>query len=154
MVVSALVVLTGGCADPVAPSTVSTTAPLVVVPADPRAALSQAETRWASWRLQNYDFTVDNGCILCGPPRTGTFEVRNGVSRAVNVAPSLLWRFEGLQTVEQLFARIRSVLDRNPVRFAATYHPTYGYPVSYFADLNALTADDEGGVTVENFVVR
>lgn len=154
MTVGALVALTSGCADPVAPSTVSTTIPPVVVPADPRAALAQAEARWASWRLQNYDFTVLNGCVLCGPPHRATFEVRNGVSRVVDIDPSLLWRFDGLQTVEQLFAGIRAAIDRPVFRLSATYHPTYGYPVVYAADYDEFLQDDVASASIESFVPR
>lgn len=150
--VGVLVALTSGCADPVAPSTVLS--PVVVTPADPRAALAQAEARWASWRLKNYDFTVFSPCPLCRLPSRVRFEVRDGVGQAVGVDAATARHFAFASTIDLIFASLHTALDHPAFRFEAAYHPTYGYPVSYFVDLDALTADDEGGVTVENFVVR
>ena len=61
-----LVGLASGCAQPLAPT--STTQPGAVVPIDQRAALADAERRWASWRLQNYDFLAYSPCFPCRLP--------------------------------------------------------------------------------------
>lgn len=144
--------LSGSCSNPVAPTAAPT--PVVVTPADPRAALAEAERRWASWRLQNYDIVVHNGCFLCPPPHQVRFEVRNGVSRAVGVDGATVRYFTGLETVEGHFARTRRYLDAVPVRFEATYDPVYGYPVLVVGDIDALTADDEFAISIDEFVVR
>ncbi len=147
-----LVGLASGCAQPLAPT--STTPPGAVVPIDQRAALADAERRWASWRLQNYDFLAYSPCFLCRLPSRVRFEVRNGAGRAVDVDAATARMFESRATIDLLFADIHRLLDHPAYRFEATYHPTYGYPVDYFVDLEELLQDDVGGVTIEEFVVR
>ena len=152
VIVAALVALTGGCADPVAPSTLPS--PVVVTPADPRAALAQAEARWASWRLKNYDFTVFSPCPLCRLPSRVRFEVRDGVGQAVGVDAATAQHFAFASTIDLIFASMHTALDHPAFRFEATYHPTYGYPVENLIDYEEFMLDDVSSVTVEAFVPR
>lgn len=152
VIVAALAALTSGCADPVAPSNVLS--PVVVTPADPRAALEQAEARWASWGLKNYDFTVYSPCGLCLPPSRVRFEVRDGVGQAVGVDAATARNFAFASTIDRIFASMHASLDHPAFRFEATYHLTYGYPVSHFVDYEEFMQDDVSSVTVEAFVPR
>ncbi|MEZ5420100.1 MAG: DUF6174 domain-containing protein [Vicinamibacterales bacterium] len=133
--------------------TPATPSVVVAPPADPRAALAEAARRWDSWRLQSYDVTVTISCF-CPPPRSVRFEVRNGVSTAPGVDALTRQRFSDLERVELVFEGIRQLLDRQPARFEATYHPTWGHPTSYFVDRSFQTADDESGVSLTDFVPR
>jgi hypothetical protein len=151
IVLAALVGVASGCAQSEAPTAPS--APVVVEPADPRTALVEAERRWASWRLRNYDYTLSIGCF-CPPPRSVRFEVRDGVSRAPDADAFTRERFSNVERVDLVFARIRELLDRPPARFEATYDPTYGYPTLYVVDLSFQVADDEFGVSIDGFATR
>lgn len=144
----AAAVLLSGCRE-----TPATPTPVVVPPADARAALAEAARRWDSWRLRSYDVTVTVSCF-CPPPRSVRFEVRDGVSTAPGVDARTRQAFSDLERVELVFDRIRQLLDRQPARFEAVYHPTWGYPTGYFADGSFQIADDEEGVALTDFVPR
>lgn len=155
VLVAVIPLLASGCSDPVAPSPVSTPSPLAVAPVDQRAALAHAEARWASWRLRNYDFTVDSPCGLCPRlPRQVRFEVRDGVGQAVGLDDTTAAIFSGMATIDLIFASMRAALDRPAFRFAATYHPIYGYPLDYFVDYEEFLQDDGTSLTIAGFVPR
>ena len=152
LAVAVLVGLSSSCAQPLAPT--STTPPGATVPIDQRAALADAERRWASWRLLNYDFVAHSPCFLCRLPSRVRFEVRDGAGRAVDVDAATARMFDSRATIDLIFANMHRLLDHPAHRFEAVYHPTYGYPIDYFVDLEQFLQDDVGGVTIEEFVVR
>lgn len=154
----AATVVAPACADsPTAPSAVRTVATAIVAPdvPDARRALTAAERRWAARGPRSYDFSVTFVCFCFeSGPKTARFEVRNGVTTAPGATAETVERFSAHARVELLFAEIRRLLDRAPYDFRAEYDATTGYPVSYYADLRRNTADDEGGVSISDFVAR
>lgn len=138
----------------------TSTAPTPVADApystDARQALAQAESRWLARGPRNYDFTVRVSCIFCSlfGPNQVRFEVRDGVSTALDATPATAERFRYLSRMELVFADIHRVLDYSPFFFNAEYDPSTGHPVVYSVDYRLETADDEGGTGIRDFVAR
>ena len=151
----ALTVAGAGCAAaPTAPtgSTAELFAPAVI---DPRLQLTAAQQRWAARGPLNYDFTLGVSCFcFFSGPNTVRFEVRNGVSTAPDATAQTVERFRSLSTIELVFADIHRALDRAPEYFNAGYDRETGYPLGYSVDYRRNTADDEGGLSIRDFVAR
>jgi len=151
----ALTVAGAGCAAaPTAPTgnTAELVAPVVI---DPRQQLTAAQQRWAAHGPVNYDFTLAVSCFcFFSGPNTVRFEVRNGISTAPDATAQTFERFRSLSTMDLVFADIHRALDRAPEYFNASYDRETGYPLGYAVDYRRNTADDEGGLSIREFVAR
>ncbi len=151
----ALAVAGAGCA--AAPTAPTGSAAVLLAPEllDPRQQLAAAQQRWAARGPGNYDFTLAVSCFcFFSGPNTVRFEVRNGVSTAPEATAQTTERFRSLSTIDLVFVDIQRALDRAPDYFTADYDRDTGYPLRYSVDYRRNTADDEGGLSIREFVAR
>jgi len=112
--------------------------------------------RWQHAAVDAYRYDVQVSCF-CGDQRTRpvTVVVVNGQTVSLEYADSLTPAdtilFSDVRTMDRLFDRLRSILDRHPALFAATYDPTFGYPLAVTVDPDAQIVDEEVAYYVSNF---
>jgi hypothetical protein len=59
-----------------------------------------------------------------------------------------------VMTIDELFAEIQSLIDRNPDYYDIEYDPVYGFPSKSFFDLAKNIADEEIGYQIDQFMVK
>lgn len=59
-----------------------------------------------------------------------------------------------VMTIDDLFAEIESLIDRDPDYYDIEYDPVYGFPSKSFFDLAKNIADEEIGYQISNFQVQ
>lgn len=134
----------GGCSDPSAPE------------GSEDSFLRHNQALWTRAAIRDYRYTVRNVCN-CGPETVGPVrvEVRDGATVSVTAVESgraiVPGAFDGLDTVEDLFATIRAALDERPDMVAVRYDTTRGFPDAFLVDPAWNAADDERGFAVGDF---
>lgn len=129
--------------------------------ADPASEFEAARERWRSARLTSYSFIYEwaGGVVIaprCADARIRVV-VRNGVS-----APPVVARgnskcprgtrgenaigFAVPATIDAAFAEMRRYIREppTPARVVATYDPTLGVPLTYYAEKLEILDNDEG----------
>lgn len=125
-----------------------------VDPLGPEAArLERAERLWAENRPGHYTFTYQRVCFC--PLAVVSVEVLDGEVVAVEWAgpgeePEI--ELEG-HTIDELFDRTRSELERDPFRATLEFDPALGHPTSVYFDYEEHVADEEWGFQVEDFTI-
>jgi hypothetical protein len=120
--------------------------------------LDEARARWQQQGAPSYSYQLRYGCF-CPPAVTSpvTITVVNGVTTSIvwadsgGAAPP--GNFAGLQTGEQLFARIDTTIGRRPHELTVHYDPARGFPTSIVVDHDQAMADEEWTVAVSAFQV-
>ena len=115
--------------------------------------LAGAEARWSAAGPASYDFDVRVSCFCVGTTfGTVTVSVRNhqvaGIMRADSGTTVDTVYFQGVLTVDRMFAGAHEFLNSKPASFHAVYDPTLGYPTALSVDQDARAADDEFGFQV------
>jgi hypothetical protein len=119
----------------------------------------EARQRWKRFGPSSYEITIGHGCF-CLPDVTrpvivtvsdGQVVRRRYVDDDTNV--DARWA-EAFPTVDGPFAVIADAFDRNAASVNATYHPSWGYPVSVGIDYEAQMADDESFFSADGLVPR
>lgn len=129
----------------------------VLGPSPDRDDLREAQALWERQGVSSYRYTVRRSCFCGGPEVLGPVrvEVRGGqtvsVTHLVSGTAVRAGAFDGLDTVEDLFAAVRAALDSDPDELTARYDPVRGHPVRLYADYDVRVADEENGFTVEDF---
>ena len=118
------------------------------------ADLSRARQRWASARLDDYEFDYRLSCF-CAPEATEQVHIvvrGDEVSSVVRVrdgAPAAP-RSGGWPTVDDLFAEVDRLRALDADRIEVSYDATYGYPRQIAVDVYLMAADDESFQTASN----
>ena len=125
-----------GCADPAAPEL---------------DRLRVAEARWAEAGPASYAYTFANRCYC--PLGELRVVVENGAVVSAEPAGEDLMdpRVADGLTMEELFARIRHEIEREPHETRVTYHEETGHPVSAWFDYDERAIDEEWGFEVTAF---
>ena len=122
----------------------------------PDAALADAEARWRARKPKAYEFAIEVRCfcpglIITTPPR---FAVTDGEPRSLQKLELYSQKtYDYFNTVEKLFAAIRSRISRGKSKMVVQYHADLGYPLLADLDPNADVADDELLLRVTDFKV-
>src|SRR5262245_60825873 len=121
----------------------------------PDATLADAEARWRARKPKAYEFAVEVRCFCPGVARTPPrFSVTDGQPRSLQeLALDSQRVYDHFNTVEKLFAAIRSTFSRGRNRTVVQYHPDLGYPLVADLDPNADVVDDELFLKVTDFKV-
>jgi hypothetical protein len=127
-------------------------------PSSPADDLRAARRLWERQGIASYRYTFYRSCGECLPEAAAParVEVRDGRTVSVVAAGGRPIRpefFDGVDTVEEIFAGLEEVIARGPYRFSARYDERRGYAVSHSVDLDRKYVDDEGGFTVADFEV-
>lgn len=110
-------------------------------------SLEQARDRWAAAGIENYTWTVTQGCF-CDVP-TITVTVRDGrVDRVVDIFGEVRPNELGL-TVDDVFDRIDRALATGTG--SARYDTTDGHPLEAGLDPFPAAVDDEWGFGADDF---
>src|ERR1041385_3021952 len=106
--------------------------------------LQAAERKWAANRPQNYEFVFEQICVCPpAPPDSPAadpimFRVANGMGTVVGswtaASPQIRYGLGKYSTVEQLFAFIRTELQKQHYRIDIQYDPDAGYPRRVYVD--------------------
>lgn len=118
--------------------------------------LRTARELWRSQGISDYRYNLLRRCF-CGPEVAGPVHVEVRGGQAVSVAPVQssqtvqVDQFASLDTVEELFAAIEEIMDRDPYLLTVRYDPARGYPTYVFADYERNAVDEENGFQVGNF---
>ena len=118
------------------------------------AELSRNRQRWASTRLDDYEFDYRLSCF-CAPESTEQVRIVvrgdevSSVLRASDGLPATP-RPGGWPTVDDLFSDVERLLDIDADRLEVSYDPTYGYPRQIAVDVYLMAADDESFQTASN----
>lgn len=120
-----------------------------------RAELRAARAVWQREGAADYAYTVGRACY-CGHEVAGPVRVEVRGGRTVSVQPlgGMSVRqgaFDGLDTVEELFAAVEDAIEADPYRLAASYDPGRGHPLTLAVDYDRRAADEEGGFIVGDF---
>ena len=111
------------------------------------SAIADAAERWQAYGLKNYVVEQKRLCFCAVPSGFVRLTVRDNkivggvdVTTTQPVPPRAL---QSYQTVDEMFAWLRDVQARNPVRLAIDYDARFGYPERIDVDYSAGLADDE-----------
>ncbi|HET9709032.1 MAG TPA: DUF6174 domain-containing protein [Gemmatimonadales bacterium] len=121
-----------------------------------RDQLAESQARWGAQGVATYEFDVRISCF-CVAASYGsvTISVDNrqvvSVVRTDSGTPVDSQYFQGVLTVERMFATLRHFLDAKPAFFTASYDRRWGFPTSLGVDPIRNAADDEYGFTVLAF---
>ncbi len=115
--------------------------------------LASAQARWVGAGLASYDFDVRVSCFcLAETFGSVTISVRNhqvvSVVRTDSGTTVDSLYFQGVLTVDRMFATTRGFINAKPAAFRATYDPSLGFPTMVAVDPVANAADDEFSFTV------
>ena len=125
--------------------------------------IAAAEARWEAHRPPAYSMIQVRGCYCLeetiGPVRIDVYhgsETLPPVGSMTYVdtgepVPDAYRRY--FLTVEQLFAFVRSAIDRDAHRLRVELHEQWGFPEEISVDFTADAVDDEIGYFVTNFAV-
>jgi hypothetical protein len=114
-------------------------------------ALSQAEAKWATRKLESYTYETVVGCGECPSvvTRLTRVEVRDGAVAAATIVAtdSALSTTTAYSTVEGLFVRIRGYQRDDGLReVQVDYDQEFGYPTSILVYAKAGIADGSYGI--------
>lgn len=115
--------------------------------------LARASALWSAAGPASYDFDLQVNCSCAATAfGTVTVSVRNhqvvNVVRADNGTTVDSLDFQGVLTIDRMFATERGFLDAKPVSFRADYDAHLGYPTLVSVDPNANVANDAYGFQV------
>jgi len=121
------------------------------------AALGAARARWESAGLAEYEYVYRMSCF-CPPQVLEAARVRIADGQVTDVylvdsdrpAPPETWDL--YHTIDDLFERLTSDLDRDPARFDVTYDGSLGYPTSAVVDISFQIADEEYSFTASDLI--
>jgi hypothetical protein len=122
---------------------------------DPRyQALLAAESRWRAAGIKSYEYAVSVACF-CGFDRT-PFAIRvvDGVSAPIPGNDP--WRNkagEHYNSIEKLFAMVRSALDRGDEIVDVSYDTATGRPLVISLDMSRRGEDDDVFLSVSEFKI-
>jgi hypothetical protein len=117
--------------------------------------MAQAQAKWSTRTLHNYEFTITWKC-LCPLPETplqfratdfaGTVDLAS-ISNQAGIKPVV----ERYGTFEEIFELIRTMALKQPYRMKVDYDPLLGYPVSGEINPGGISADDNIEFRVTGF---
>ncbi len=110
-----------------------------------RNELTSARSRWAPAGVQSYVFRFWQRCVVCDASSV-VIEVASGsVSTVFSPDPGDLFTPPVTEppTIEDLFGKIQSAIDRGADSFEAEYDQVLGYPTSVSIDYSTQAIDDE-----------
>ncbi len=119
-----------------------------------QADLLLNQAQWTSSGIQSYRFTLQRSCFCSLNNTPVVIEVRNGVPLSIkkpsgdSVDPT---PFATYDTIEEIFARVQSVLDTPRGVAKVTYNALLGYPVTVTLDPLPDAVDDELALEVTGF---
>lgn len=120
-----------------------------------RMELERARELWDAQGIDDYRMTVGRQGGMIGGRAMIT--VRDGTP--VSVQPLEPWEemppqyFNGMDTVEDLFAILQRAVDNDADRIDAEYHRQLGVPVDVYIDPSKNAIDEEHGFIVESFEI-
>jgi hypothetical protein len=117
-----------------------------------QAALNENRAKWASIGWKNYQLRIDVGEFIPREVSQGIVTVEMGqvvdVALPLSTGDNFGFRFNYPHSVEGLFDRLQSALDRDPVNAQIVYHADFGFPMQVFIDYDERIADEESGFRV------
>lgn len=136
----AMLVAVAGCSDPTGPD----------------RDLERAAALWAGQDLASYTYVFDQSCF-CGFTGPVRLTVTDGAVVAAQSLPGSsdpdtaqdpTW----FPTIDELFDRLRSAVESDPVVFLVTYDSILGFPASASVDISEQIADEEYAFEVRDVV--
>ncbi len=116
-----------------------------------RDELRAARSVWQRERPADYAYTVARVCYcgheVAGPVRV---EVRGGQT-PLGGQGLREGAFDGLDTVEELFAAVEAAIEADPYQLSAGYDSERGHPLVLAVDYDRQAVDEEGGFVVSDF---
>lgn len=120
----------------------------------PRQEFTTAQQKWQAAGIQNYSFTLFQGCFCPGgqPMRItvrygevqSATSLRDGTPVEAKTMGKPLTMAEILQKIEAAYARPAD-------HITLTLNPEYGYPEQVYIDYVAMMADEELSYTISDF---
>ena len=114
---------------------------------------NKQEKKWNSQNISSYSYNLRISCF-CPTIRIGPnlIKVVDNKIVSVNGQPYNPNETGTFPTINELFSIIETKLTQRPYRQTIEYHPTLGYPINVYFDMDDRIADEEIGYTIENLV--
>lgn len=114
--------------------------------------LSNAFLKWENSEISNYSFKLDVHCF-CMIFEPYSIDVENG--ELVSYTGNSGWGHETFPfTIQEMFDFIYDAEQQEPFQSQISYDSTHGYPKEIYFDFDELTADEEIGFTIRDFVIN
>jgi hypothetical protein len=115
--------------------------------------LSANQSKWEKNNTGNYSYTLTIGCYcteaMAGPH---VIKVVDDTIYSVNDQAYDPSTMSYLMTIDELFAWIRTSIDRNPYKKYITFNQVYGYPEHAGFDFEKTMVDEEISYNISGFV--
>lgn len=117
--------------------------------------LTRSQAQWKSANIRSYRYTLRRSCF-CSPDTLAAvvIEVRNGAAFSVKTssgASADAASVADMDTIDEIFAKLQSVLNTPKGAVNASYNALYGYPATANIDPIPDAADDELGLEISDF---
>ena len=136
----ALAVLTAACSDDIA---------------GPLDELQEAQATWERVGPESYQYVYHVLCFCAIVEPVRVVVAADSVVAAFLVegnAPLPDHQAAWMPTIDDLFERLESVLDQDPVEYRAEFDPVMGFPAEASVDISRQIADEEFSFTAYDLV--
>ncbi len=122
-----------------------------------QSSLSEANTRWRTAAVANYNFDFQRTCFcVAALTRPVTISVRSDAFVSITYSDSGTTadsaQFRDFLTIDRIFAFLHRTLNQGPAGFTTAYHERYGFPALVVLDFDSDVEDD--GLTLRIDALR
>jgi len=124
------------------------------MPSTPQERLYNAQSKWSSHSLENYDFVSEQICF-CSPNIVAPklIRVRGGAVESVTILETgecydgEMW----YETVDEVLDEIQRAISSSAHEVRVSYDNIYGFPTSVSIDYEKQISDDELHLLISDF---